>query len=316
MNNPFKYTDPSGNSWISDAFNWIGQNWKTILTTVVTVGVALGVGVLTGGMGLVAAGFFAGSAAGLTNGVLGAALNGGSFRDCLAAGGKGLILGAFAGTIGGIAAALSPAGIVWGALYGAATGGVIGGVSSVMNGGDFWQGTAIGAGLGLVGGGIAGGQKALANGQNAWWGTEIKRSTLDPLPAHSPIGIKTDAIKNPDTEILNNQIEQSNDVTNSTLNRSDCDAIRFEKSPVPPRTINGMTDHLPIQATARGFSPEDIIKIVESGDMTDAMGRFGSQIRYTLGNNTVVVDKFGTIITVFSNAPAVNGLPKGYFIPF
>ena len=174
MNNPFKYTDPSGKSWISDAFNWIGQNWKTIVTVAATVVVAVGVGVLTGGMGLAAAGFFAGGAGGLVSGALGTALNGGSLRDCIVAGINGAAIGAFTGLLGGAAASLAPAGIVWGALYGAATGGAIGGASSAMSGGDFWQGAAIGAALGAIGGGIAGGQKALASGQNAWWGNKIK----------------------------------------------------------------------------------------------------------------------------------------------
>ena len=70
------------------------------------------------------------------------------------------------------------------------------------------------------------------------------------------------------------------------------------------------------QATDRGFSPEDIIKIVDEGDIMEAPGRYSSQTRYSLGQNTVIVDKFGILITCFSNAPSTNGLPRGYFVPF
>ncbi len=46
------------------------------------------------------------------------------------------------------------------------------------------------------------------------------------------------------------------------------------------------------------------------------MGRYGTQIRYRLGGNAVVVNAKGEVVTVFSNAPCMaKSLGKGDFIP-
>jgi hypothetical protein len=138
------------------------------------------------------------------------------------------------------------------------------------------------------------------------------------MPTPKPTGLKVDPIKTPDkinleTNATNPQLQINQ---NSNFNSIERDGVRIIKEPVAPRTINGMTEHLPLRASERGFSPENIIKIVDEGNMTEAVGRYGNQIHYTLGHNTVVVDEYSTIITVFSNARAMNGLPKGFFIPF
>ena len=50
-------------------------------------------------------------------------------------------------------------------------------------------------------------------------------------------------------------------------------------------------------------------KIIKEGEAVQAVGRYGPQVRYTLGGNTVVVDEMGRIITTFGPRP-------GNFIPF
>jgi len=174
-----------------------------------------------------------------------------------------------------------------------------------------------GLGISMLTGGVLQGINASVHGRNFWDGNLPKPTVpLAPIPSPNPVQVKVDdPVKTPDKINLNST--QNNSVTNNqNLTRIEGDGVKFVKEAVPPRTINGMSDELPIRAAERNFSPEDIIKIVDKGDMTQAMGRYGPQIRYTLGSNTVVVDQYGTIITCFSNAPATNLLPRGYFIPF
>jgi RHS repeat-associated protein len=81
--------------------------------------------------------------------------------------------------------------------------------------------------------------------------------------------------------------------------------------------LNGFTEHAINQAITRGFKSSDILKIVNEGKSVHSIGRYGSQIRYTLEGNTVVVNAQGKVVTVFSNAPGtLNGNGKGFFKPF
>ena len=81
--------------------------------------------------------------------------------------------------------------------------------------------------------------------------------------------------------------------------------------------ITGFTQHAPNQAITRGFTSPEILNIVRNGTPVDAMGRYGPQVRYTLGNNTVVVNAADKVVTVFSNSPGTrNGFGKGFFIPY
>ena len=81
--------------------------------------------------------------------------------------------------------------------------------------------------------------------------------------------------------------------------------------------IKGFTGHATNQAITRGFKTVDILKIIKEGKLVEATGRYGSQMRYTLGGNTLVVNAQGKVVTLFSNAPGTaNGLGKGFFIPF
>jgi RHS repeat-associated protein len=115
MNNPLMYTDPSG-------YSWFGDHWKAI----VTIGVAIAVSVATAGLlspaigvaiqagsinAMVSSAAFCGLTGGFAGGVVGAALNGGNFSQCLGAGMFGAFNGAVmagisAGVMGGIAAGL------------------------------------------------------------------------------------------------------------------------------------------------------------------------------------------------------------------
>ncbi len=74
------------------------------------------------------------------------------------------------------------------------------------------------------------------------------------------------------------------------------------------RQITGFTKHGLNQATTRGFTPKSIVQIVRNGKATQAMGRYGSQMRYTLNGNTVVVNSQGKVVTVFGPSP-------GNFVP-
>jgi hypothetical protein len=73
--------------------------------------------------------------------------------------------------------------------------------------------------------------------------------------------------------------------------------------------------HAGARATERGFTPENIARVLKEGKPTQAMGRYGPQTRYTLGNNTVVVQtggrNAGKIVTVFSDQ-TVNGVKGGW----
>jgi hypothetical protein len=70
--------------------------------------------------------------------------------------------------------------------------------------------------------------------------------------------------------------------------------------------ISGFSKHGLNQAISRGFKTADILKIVRNGNRVSAMGRYGSQVRYTLGQNTVVLNAKNQVVTVFSTAK--NGM--------
>ena len=88
LNNPFRYTDPSGYTWISHLGGWVGNNWKSMVTTTAAITVGVVVGACTAGLGdVLLVGAIAGGASGLTGGILGTALNKGTFIQCLEGGG-------------------------------------------------------------------------------------------------------------------------------------------------------------------------------------------------------------------------------------
>ena len=78
--------------------------------------------------------------------------------------------------------------------------------------------------------------------------------------------------------------------------------------------IPGLTAHGAKQAAERAFTPERIAQVMK-GTPVDAMGRYGPQTRYTLGNNTIVIANTGRnagkIISTYSNQ-TINDI-KGYW---
>jgi hypothetical protein len=170
LNNPLKYTDPSGESWWSN-------NWKSVVTIVAAVATAV---VIVASMGtatpLVAA-MWAGAGAGFVGGTLGAALNGGTLGQSLMAGFTGALMGAATGYAGAyMSAAIGAVGIVPGALSGAATSTTLGALGNIISGNDWDTGLGMTAVFGAVGGGYAGFSAAKASGSGIWFGTTAKPS--------------------------------------------------------------------------------------------------------------------------------------------
>ncbi|MDO9154105.1 MAG: RHS repeat-associated core domain-containing protein, partial [Paludibacter sp.] len=153
LNNPFRYTDPSGEFWH------------------IVIGAAIG-GVVNLAIQI--------AAGNVSNG-----------WDALGAFGIGAAVGGLSAAGGAwVAGAVKAAGIITGAAIGAASGAVLGGASSfLLNGGnnllngnnftDNWQqsvksGALMGAITGGIAGGVQGYSEALKQGKNLWWGSEIK----------------------------------------------------------------------------------------------------------------------------------------------
>jgi hypothetical protein len=168
LNNPLKYTDPSGESWWSN-------NWKTVVTVVAAVATAV---VIVASMGtatpLVAAAW-AGAGAGFVGGSLGTALGGGSFGESMLSGFTGAATGAIFGVAGAyVSTAIGAVGIIPGMLSGAATSTTIGGLANIMAGKDWDNNIGFNAAIGATGGGLAGFSAARASGSGIWFGTAVK----------------------------------------------------------------------------------------------------------------------------------------------
>ena len=171
LNNPLIFNDFTGESFWRSVGRWFKKNWKQVVTTVAAIAVTVAVTVLTAGTATpFVIGLYAGGAGGLTSGILGTALNGGSLTDILINGALGAATGALFGGVGSYAASFAPAGIVNGALYGAASNAALGGLADLAMGGDGVRGALWGGAIGLVSGGYTGFAKAKAAGANVWSG--------------------------------------------------------------------------------------------------------------------------------------------------
>jgi RHS repeat-associated protein len=200
LNNPLKYIDPSGYTWLSQLGKWISKNGNQIITIAATVVVVAAVTVATAGMGTLAAGAIIGAAGGFTSGAVGTWLSGGSFWGGV---GSGLIngaVGAVAGMAGGVAAQWASksigsfainglqvsgksaiGGFVSGAVGGTAGGAAGGFATGLLMTGDIDEAFKM-AGQGAIYGGIAGGalgayrgfRDAKALGNNPWTGKQNK----------------------------------------------------------------------------------------------------------------------------------------------
>lgn len=150
LNNPFRYTDPSG-------YTWWAENGNMVITTAAAIVVGGVVAVATAGTGvpaMIASGMAAGAAGGFTGGAVGTALAGGSFEDAMNAGLQGAAMGTFMGAVtAGIGAQFGGLGSVWNELGRAGAHALAQGGFSAMRGGDFWQGAAAGFVSSLAGSG-------------------------------------------------------------------------------------------------------------------------------------------------------------------
>jgi len=84
--------------------------------------------------------------------------------------------------------------------------------------------------------------------------------------------------------------------------------------------LKGFTSHGLQQAITRGFTSKDILKIIREGSAVITRGRYGSQIRYTLNGNTVVINTTGNnagkIVTIYSTQTGTRyGINQGKLIP-
>ena len=174
-NNPLKYVDPSGYSWlskqwkrvknaVSDAWNDIVEfhekYWEAIVVTVIAVAVtiltaglaapAVG-GIVSGVWGSVITGAIAGAAGGFAAGFSGTLLYGGSLSDAFENGLIGAAWGGVAGAIGGYINAAA-----WHELATALAHGVTGSAISLAQGGSWETGFLAGFGAGMVAGYMAG----------------------------------------------------------------------------------------------------------------------------------------------------------------
>ncbi len=185
LNNPLKYIDPSGYTWLSQLGKWMAKNAKTvtIAATIVVAGVAT---IATAGMAspLLAAAIV-GASGGFASGAVGTWLSGGSFWQGM---GAGAINGAAAGWaskhLGSFAinslevAGKSAIGGFFSGVIGGTTGGYVGGFATgLLMTGNLEQAHKMGK-QGALFGGIAGGalggyrgfRDAKALGNNPWTG--------------------------------------------------------------------------------------------------------------------------------------------------
>lgn len=82
------------------------------------------------------------------------------------------------------------------------------------------------------------------------------------------------------------------------------------------KTCIEVTEHGAKRIAERGFTDKRIKQIIKKGVSEITSGRYGSQIKYTLGKNTVIIanegQNKGKVITAFSSE-IVNGI-KGYWV--
>ena len=142
-NNPFRYTDPSGNSivaaiLIGGGINFISQIIAGNVRNAGDAFMAFGIGAL-GGLAGAGIGAAVGSAIGGSIGAIGGALSGaagGAAGGFVGGAGNAWFNGANFGS--GLISGLKGAGI--GAITGGVVGGLSGGINSLKHGGDFWTG--------------------------------------------------------------------------------------------------------------------------------------------------------------------------------
>ena len=294
LNNPLKYTDPSGEVFVVDD-----------LVIMAAIGAIIGgsFNVVTNSDNIHGAGDI------LNYFVVGAV-----------AGGIGTVVGATTFGAGGfLGGALS------GFASGAISGAILGGGNSYFNYGDFshfWDDTfheaLIGGLSGAAMGGVAGGISALSEGRNFWTGKQ-KMVNLS-IQKIKPISLSKSEELSLNKELsatgLGDHLERISPYNAKTFSTSTY--ISINDRPKSSIIKFDYTEHAEERMLERGFTEFDVNRIIVEGKASFVpIGPHGKpQWIFVHNNNKVVIDATNSkIVTVFSNAPEISGdLPQGYII--
>ena len=308
-NNPIAFSDPEGDiAWfaplvgaginvISNGLSNISNGngffqgaggaafWGAISGTA-----SAGIGDLFGhGLGSVQHEIGRGLAHGFSGGIQ-SALQGGGFGSGFLSGGLSSGIGSGIGALGG------------GAFDQILGGGLSGGLGSVIGGGSFFDGLSQGLAVGALNHAASslfqGGQGDPPSKEDIrmWLAGEWQNGTLSPREYTNAIILLDDGALALIKHVLYNY--------RGEIALSVVPGGKVLKG--GSRVIKGFSKHGLNQAITRGFQTKDILNIVRNGSAVSAMGRYGTQVRYTLGRNTVVVNNSGKVVTVFSSTK--NGI--------
>lgn len=283
LNNPLKYVDPTGHSFLGDLFgaiaspfvaigkavwsgikavgNWIAENWRPI----VAIAAGIVAGVLAAPLGPIAAAAIGGFVYGGTN----AALYGGSFTDIL----KSAFIGAAGGAVAGGIASLGLS-YVWTAGLQAAAGGA----GAAVQGGDFWRGVLSGAVGGLAAPIVAGIRGFSGAGWARLAGSAIVGGTASAIGGGkfangAAFGVFNVVAAEGAVELLHGQGRPLTDEEKAIIkqNHPDADNIDLESIRVYPGKF------IAAQETGRAMSPDGSIYL------GDREGLFGTNF-FASGN--------------------------------
>lgn len=306
LNNPLKYTDPSGELFgIDDAFiaftlissammgyaqasldggnAWLGAlkgfaNGVLSLVGTAGIGAAFGHSVGSFGNELLRAG-----AHGLNNGLI-STINGNGF-------GTGFITGSVASLAGSGAQALN-----LGSLGTIASTTGAGALGSYISGGNWFEGAMAGFNIGTL--------NHLGDDDDVAFEGYIPELVVTPHGTRQLY----------ETRILEKPLKIIFPEFGLLLGiRGIINTLSLLKSPQLK-----YSEHVLEQMSSRGYTKEDIIEIMQKGNKTTGYSKYGvKQFRYNYYDN-IVVQNVGDkkIVTVFSNAPASSPHVKGYKIPW
>lgn len=241
MNNPLIYVDYNGYTWFTKLGSWLGKNGQAIVSTAVTIGVAVGVTaiiVASGGtLAPLAIAVIAGASGGLAGGVLNTAFAGGGGVDYLRNGGMGAFVGGASAFVGGVAGKWAVKGLKSFGINGIASpllksslsglvtgmaGGYGGGFAAgfIMSGGDLSEahkagmnGLVMGGALGLAAGSYTGYKQAKALGIDPWTGkhqnNSVSSERTNPVSLSEQLTLE-EAQSGQGQEIMKGKINDSN----------------------------------------------------------------------------------------------------------
>lgn len=348
LNNPLKYTDVTGEDFGVSFFIavavaltvHVGEaiiNHRpitfhglatTVITTAVSAGISYGIGEIASEIGNFATrSTFQAVAHGVTQGGM-TALQGGKFWSGFAAGSVSSVMSSFwqggentkleGGVRVGAGGGIDGIGGAWansttGTMF---FGSISGGAAAMLTGGNFWQGAVSGMIVSGLNHTLHNPKPKKLNAVQKYfdYNDDGKISNFEIGLGVVDLGVTIfDIVSIPSGEGVATHLalkQSAKSLTTKTVVKTGVQAT--EKN-----VIKGFTGHAANQAITRGFKTADILKIVKNGTPVKGMGRFGPQMKYTLGGNTVVVNAQGKVVTLFSPAlGTAKGLGKGYFKPF